>query len=107
MGVWCVSENSCKEQRHAAKPKLNPDEILKAEYNYIASTVFQANEDRSRVASFYLVSVGSLVAAILSAIFSTNDLKNVSLAFSGLFVVLTSPRRIDPGTACPPARCVA
>ncbi len=71
------------------KPKLNSDEILKAEYDYIASTVFQANEDRSRVASFYFVSVGSLVAAILSAIFSTNDLKNVSLAFSGLFVVLT------------------
>jgi hypothetical protein len=71
------------------KPKLNPDEILKAEYNYISSTVFQANEDRSRVASFYFVTVGSLVAAILSAIFSTNDLKNVSLAFSGLFLVLT------------------
>jgi len=71
------------------KPKLNSDEILKAEYDYIASTVFQANEDRSRVASFYFVTVGSLVAAILSAIFSTNDLKNVSLAFSGLFLVLT------------------
>ena len=71
------------------KPKLNPDEILKAEYNYIATTVFQANEDRSRVASFYFLTVGSLVAAILSAIFSTSDLKSVSLAFSGLFLVLT------------------
>jgi len=71
------------------KPKLDPDEILKAEYNYIATTVFQANEDRSRVASFYFVTVGSLVAAILSAIFSTSDLKSVSLAFSGLFLVLT------------------
>ena len=71
------------------KPKLNSDEILKAEYNYIASTVYQANEDRSRVASFYFVTVGSLVAAILGSIFSTNDLKSVSLAFSGLFVVLT------------------
>jgi len=71
------------------KPKLNADEILKAEYNYIANTVFQANEDRSRVTSFYFVTVGSLVAAILSAIFSTSNLKNVSLAFSGLFVVLT------------------
>jgi len=72
-------------------PKLKPnaDEILKAEYDYIASTVFQANEDRSKVASFYFVSVGSLVAAILSTIFSTSDLKNVSLAFSGLFLMLT------------------
>lgn len=73
----------------STETKLNPDEILKAEYNYIATTVFQANEDRSRVASFYFVSVGSLVAAILSAIFSTSDLKSVSLAFSGLFSVLT------------------
>ena len=71
------------------KPKLNADEILKAEYNYISNTVFQANEDRSRVASFYFVTVGSLVAAILSTIFSTTDLKNVSLAFSGLFIMLT------------------
>ena len=72
-----------------AKFKPDPDEILKAEYDYIAHTVYQANEDRSRVASFYFVTVGSLVAAILGSIFSTNDLKNVSLAFSGLFVVLT------------------
>lgn len=70
--------------------KLNPDEILKAEYDYIATTVFQANEDRSRVASFYFLTVGSLVAAILSAIFSNNnDLRSVSLAFSGLFLILT------------------
>ncbi len=67
----------------------DPDEILKAEFSYIADTVFQANEDRSRVASFYFVTVGSLVAAILGSIFSTNDLKSVALAFSGLFVVLT------------------
>jgi hypothetical protein len=72
------------------KPKLNADDILKSEYDYIAHTVYQANEDRSKVASFYFVTVGSLVAAILSAIFSTSDLKNVSLAFSGLFLVLTA-----------------
>ena len=71
------------------KPKLNTDEILKAEYDYIANTVFQANEDRSRVASFYFVTVGSLVAAILSALFSTNNLKSIALAFSGLFLILT------------------
>lgn len=71
------------------KPKLSADEVLKAEYNYIANTVFQANEDRSRVASFYFVTVGSLVAAILGSVFSTNDLKSVALAFAGLFAILT------------------
>jgi len=71
------------------RPKPNADEILKAEYEYIANTVFQANEDRSRVASFYFVTVGSLVAAILGSIFSTKDLKSVAPAFSGLFFILT------------------
>jgi hypothetical protein len=74
-----------------AKPKFMPDptDILKAEYDYIANTVFQANEDRSRVASFYFVTVGSLVAAILGSIFSTTDLKSVAPAFAGLFLILT------------------
>lgn len=71
------------------KPELNTDEILKAEYNYIANTVFQANEDRSRVASFYFVTVGSLVAAILGTVFSAENIKNFSPAFSGLFLILT------------------
>lgn len=72
-----------------AKPMLDTNEILKAEYNYIANTVFQANEDRSRVASFYFVTVGSLVAAILGTIFSAENIKNFALAFSGLFLTLT------------------
>ncbi len=72
--------------------KPDPNEILKVEFGYIADTVFQANEDRSRVASYYFVTVGSLVAAILGSIFSTeaNELRNVSFAFSGLFVMLTA-----------------
>ncbi len=49
----------------ADKPKLNVEDILKAEFEYIAHTAFQANEDRARVSSFYFVSVGSVVAAIL------------------------------------------
>lgn len=72
-----------------AKPMLDTNEILKAEYNYIANTVFQANEDRSRVASFYFVTVGSLVAAILGTIFSAENIKNFALAFLGLFLTLT------------------
>jgi hypothetical protein len=71
------------------KPKLNADEILNAEYEYISSTISQSNEDRSRVASFYFVTVGSLVAAILSASFSVDNLQSVSLAFAGLFAVLS------------------
>lgn len=72
-----------------SKPKLTTDEILKAEYNYIASTVFQANEDRSRVTSFYFVTVGSLVATILGTLFSEDNLQGAALAFAGLFTILT------------------
>ena len=72
-----------------SNPELEPEEILKAEYEYIANTVFQANEDRSRVASFYFVSVGSIVAAILGTQFATDNLKSVSVAFSILFFFLT------------------
>src|ERR1700690_804546 len=66
-----------------------PDDILIAEYEYIAATAHDANEDRSRVASFYFVSVGSIVAAILGTQFAKDNLKSVSIAFSILFFVLT------------------
>ncbi len=72
-----------------AKPKLTPDEILKSEYDYIANTAFQANEDRARVASFYFVSVGSIVAAILGTQFAPENIQHVALAFFILFLVMT------------------
>lgn len=71
------------------KPKFDTDEILKSEYNYIANTIFQSNEDRSRVTSFYFVTVGSLVAAILGTLFSDDNLQGSALGFAGLFFILT------------------
>ncbi len=70
-------------------PALIPDDLLVAEYEYIAATANQSNEDRSRVASFYFVSVGSIVAAILGTQFAKDNLKGVSIAFSILFFILT------------------
>jgi len=65
--------------------------ILIAEYEYIANSAIQANEDRARVASFYLIAVGSLVAALFSTqIFEINkNLTPLNFLFSGLFFVLT------------------
>ncbi|MGE5252242.1 MAG: hypothetical protein ACM3QS_18720 [Bacteroidota bacterium] len=71
------------------EPKLNPDDLLKAEYEYIARTAFQANEDRARVTSFFFVSAGSLVAAILGTQLAEETLHRVSIAFSLLFVAMT------------------
>jgi hypothetical protein len=67
------------------------DELLAAEFNYIAQTAMQANEDRARVSSFYLIAVGSAVAALLgSQLFDINSpLQTVNLIFSGLFALLT------------------
>ncbi len=74
------------------KPPLDPDEILVAEFEYIANSAFQANEDRSKAASFFLISVGSLVAAIFGAQ-ELSTLEEVPLTLyrvlAGLFLVLT------------------
>jgi hypothetical protein len=71
--------------------ELNSEELLKTEFDYIARTAFQADEDRARVSSFYLVAVGSLVAALFSTQFVDKNLDPVLLAwaFSGLFFMLT------------------
>ncbi len=70
--------------------KLSTD-ILLVEYEHIASSAAQANEDRARVSSFYLVAVGSLVAALFSTqIFdTTTNFATLALLFSGLFLMLT------------------
>lgn len=67
------------------------DELLAAEYNYIAQTANQANEDRARVSSFYLIAVGSLIAALFGTQFfmSGSFDPTVSIMFSGLFLLLT------------------
>jgi len=66
-------------------------EILTAEFEYIASSATQANEDRARVSSFYLVAVGSLIAALFSTQLLDKDTnpRAASLLFSGLFFILT------------------
>jgi hypothetical protein len=69
-----------------------PDDILSSEFEYIANSAFQANEDRSKAASFFLVSVGSLVAAIFGAQGLTGangNPKTIYCALAGLFLMLT------------------
>lgn len=72
-------------------PPVELDELLAAEYNYIAQTANQANEDRARVSSFYLIAVGSLLAALFGTqLFSTDSPgPTISIMFSGLFILLT------------------
>ena len=68
------------------------DDLLAAEFDYIAQTAIQANDDRARVASFYLIAVGSLVAALFGTQYVNPEnlsTRDVNLMFSGLFVLLT------------------
>ena len=67
------------------------DELLAAEFNYIAQTAIQANEDRARVSSFYLIAVGSVIAALLGTqlLDINSPLQTVNLTLSGLFPLLT------------------
>lgn len=62
--------------------------MLIAEFEYAANSAFQANEDRSKAASFFLVSVGSLVAAIFGAV-QENLKPETDLVLAGLFLMLT------------------
>lgn len=43
---------------------LNADTILKAEFDYAATSAFQANEDRVKLFNYFLASAGTLVAAV-------------------------------------------
>ncbi len=68
------------------------DDLLAAEFDYIAQTAIQANDDRARVSSFYLIAVGSLVAALFGTQYVNPEnltTRDVNLMFSGLFVLLT------------------
>lgn len=69
---------------------LDPNVILTAEFEYIAQAAFQNTEDRARVASYYLVTAGSLVAAILGAQVTQLSILPVHLAFALLFLVLSA-----------------
>ncbi|NQU31057.1 MAG: hypothetical protein HQ525_10360, partial [Anaerolineae bacterium] len=66
------------------KKKFEVEEIVAEEYQYIAQTAFQANEDRARVTTFYLVSVGSLFGAFLGTTPTTE--KTTLWFFAGLFL---------------------
>jgi hypothetical protein len=69
--------------------QLKPDSILIAEFEYIAQSAFQVSEDRAKVSSFYLITVGSFFAAILGVNIQTATPGDVYRGFAFLFLVLS------------------
>ncbi len=68
--------------------ELKSDSILVAEFEYIAQAAFQVSEDRAKVSNFYLITVGSFVAAMLGANLEGADSQTVDAIFAVLFTVL-------------------
>ena len=64
-------------------------EIVAAEYEYIAQTAFQAQDDRASVTTFYLVNVGSIFGAALFGTTQTQWSDFFHPAFSALLFFLT------------------
>jgi hypothetical protein len=61
--------------------------IVLAEYNYIAQTAFQANEDRARFSQFFLTTFGAFIAALFS-IGRTGGGESLYGLFAALFLFL-------------------
>lgn len=63
-------------------------DLVVAEFNYIASTAFQANEDRARVTQFYLVTVGTFIAALFGSQLENVDRQQLYAAFGIAFALI-------------------
>lgn len=68
---------------------LNADNLLTAEFEYIAQSAFQANEDRARVSTYYVVTFGTLVGAFFSLQVDNAALDNLYRALVIAFLTLT------------------
>jgi len=71
--------------------QLPADSILIAEFEYIVSTIAQNNEDRARVAQFYLVSFGSFIAGLVTTQLEPEKqyLTLINAGFGFLFLLLS------------------
>jgi len=70
-------------------PPLSADNLLAAEFDYIAKSAFQANEDRARVSTYYVVTFGTLVGAFFSLQVDNDVLDNLHRALIIVFLTLT------------------
>ncbi len=76
-----------KDMRNVDIPDINHG-ILVAEFEYISQTAFQANEDRARASEFFLISFGTLLAAVLTTQFGDVETRFLYRLFIVLFTVV-------------------
>ena len=63
-------------------------QIITAEFGYVAQTAFQANEDRARAWQYFFVTFATLIAALLSTQVEGIDQRQLYLTFVVIFTLL-------------------
>jgi hypothetical protein len=81
--------NMNDDRRSSSSIIFSYQEMLAAEFNYIAQTAFQANEDRARSAQFFLISFATFLAAIFSSQVEGVATPVIYTVFAVVFVLLT------------------
>lgn len=94
LGESTGDESLMEESANKGESIGNPhgelgSDLLVAEFNYIATSAFQANEDRARVSQYFLITFGTFVAALFSTQLENVDVSQIFLAFSVVFLVNT------------------
>ena len=84
----CTNCNSVLNYADTPNAVLDVNSILVADYEYISQTAFRSHEDRARVTSSYIITVGSLLIAILGYQYD-KDNAYLYFAFAGLFLLLS------------------
>lgn len=79
-----------KDEDQSERAACSANDILVAEFTYVASTAFQANEDRAKVSNSYIVSVASLIAVILTTSADHSDPTSVQLLYPGFMVIFVA-----------------
>lgn len=69
--------------------ELNPNDFLSAEYDYLARSSFQNNEDRAGVGLLYILTIGGILAAFIVTGSESIDRQFASVAFAGVFFLLS------------------
>lgn len=83
-----MNDSTLPDARNGDADRVDLSAILVADYAYIAQTAFQANEDRARATTYYLLSIGTVLAAVFASNTDSIDPWRTAVAFAVLFGAL-------------------
>ncbi|MEZ4619666.1 MAG: hypothetical protein R2867_29745 [Caldilineaceae bacterium] len=77
------------QNKQKPQTKIDLSSLLIADFTYVAQTAFQANEERAKATTFYLLSVVSVLATVWATNSPYVDHAKTALAFSVIFGLLS------------------